>query len=41
MHMLMTMLMVSVLWLGPLMTEAGTAGTTGPAPGTETDHHQR
>jgi peptidoglycan hydrolase-like protein with peptidoglycan-binding domain len=29
MHMLMTMLLVSVLWLCPLMTEVGTAGTTG------------
>jgi peptidoglycan hydrolase-like protein with peptidoglycan-binding domain len=29
MHMLITMLLVSVLWLCPLMTEAGTAGTTG------------
>jgi peptidoglycan hydrolase-like protein with peptidoglycan-binding domain len=29
MHILMTMLIVSVLWLCPMMTEAGTAGTTG------------
>jgi len=29
MHRLMTMLLVSVLWLCPLMTEAGTAGATG------------
>ena len=29
MHRLMTMLFVSVLWLCPLMIEAGTAGTMG------------
>jgi peptidoglycan hydrolase-like protein with peptidoglycan-binding domain len=32
MHMLVTVLMVSVLWLCPMMTEAGTAGTTGERP---------
>jgi hypothetical protein len=29
MHRLMAVLIVSVLWLCPLMIEAGTAGTTG------------
>jgi peptidoglycan hydrolase-like protein with peptidoglycan-binding domain len=32
MHMLVTVLMVSVLWLCPMMTEAGTVGTTGEQP---------
>jgi peptidoglycan hydrolase-like protein with peptidoglycan-binding domain len=29
MHLLVTMFMVGVLWLCPIMIEAGTAGTTG------------
>lgn len=32
MHILVTVLMVSVLWLCPMMSEAGTAGTTGEQP---------
>jgi len=32
MHRLVTVLMVGVLWLYPLMTEAGTAGMTGEQP---------
>jgi hypothetical protein len=41
MHMLVAVLTVSVLWLCPMMTEAGTAGTGEQRPEQRTVHHQR